>query len=265
MSEVLITDQSLLEKLTKEVNEEPKAEVKTLPPSNSEVMLPGGFIKPDGSIVKYAEVRELNGNDEEAIAKAGSVGRALNVMLQRGLVSIGMEPAKREDLDYLLAGDRDAILIGIRRVTFGESVEFNIKCPACSTALTVDVNVTEDIPVKTLDDPIADRTFTYKSRKGEIEVALPSGALQKKLMENTDKTVAELNTMLLSGCVKKINGNPSLGATSVLGLGMADREALIQEILDRNPGPRFGEVKTACEACGLELPMPIGLADLFRL
>ncbi len=93
MSEVLITDQSLLDKLTKEVNKEEKAEVKTLPPSNSEVLLPGGFIQADGSIVKYAEVRELTGVDEEIIAKSGSVGRALNVMIQRGLVSIGSEPA----------------------------------------------------------------------------------------------------------------------------------------------------------------------------
>jgi hypothetical protein len=265
VSEVLITDQSLLDKLTKEVNKEEKAEVKTLPPSNSEVLLPGGFIQADGSIVKYAEVRELTGVDEEIIAKSGSVGRALNVMIQRGLVSIGSEPAKKEDIDNLLSGDRDTILLGIRRVTFGEEVVFSVTCPACATALDVTVDVTKDIPVKTLEDPVNDRYFTFASKMGEIEVALPTGALQKKLMENTDKTVAELNTMLLAGCVKRINGQPSLGASSVLKLGMSDREKLIQEILTRNPGPRFGEVKTACEACGLEIPMPIGLADLFRL
>ena len=68
MAEQLITDQSLLDKLTESI-EEPKVAVKTVAPSNSEVALPGGFITREGSLVKYAEVRELTGVDEEAISK----------------------------------------------------------------------------------------------------------------------------------------------------------------------------------------------------
>ena len=264
MAEKLVTDQSLLEELTKKI-EEPAAEIKTVAPSNTEVSLPGGFVNREGSLVKYAEVRELTGVDEEAISKSGSVGRALNMMLTRGLVSLGMEAAQREDLDTLLSGDRDSILIGIRKCTFGDTIQFQIKCPHCGTDLDVTVDLNKDIPYKELTDPVEGRTFTYKSKLGEVLVKLPTGATQRKLMENTDKTVAELNTMLLSGCVVSINGTPSLGASTVLKLGMADREKLINEILERNPGPRLGEVSTACEACGENIPMPLSLADLFRL
>ncbi len=243
-----------------------KVEIKTVAPSSNEVSLPGGFIAGDGSLIKYAEVRELNGADEEAISRAGSTGKALMSMLQRGLASLGSSSVNKEDLDRLLSGDRDAILIGIRKVTFGPTIEFQFPCDACRTDLVVTVDLDEDVPYVTLEDPIADRQFTYtSSTKGEILVSLPTGITQKKLLENVDKTRAELNTILLAGCVDSIDGSPSLGAPSVLTLGMADREEIVSEIVKRNPGPRLGEVKTTCEACGTEIPMPLSLADLFRL
>jgi hypothetical protein len=266
MSEYTVTDPSVIEKLTKEITTEPAVEIKTVPPSSTDVTLPGGFIAGDGSLVKYAEVRELNGLDEEAISKAGSPGRALIVMLQRGLVSIGMEKPGKDDFDKLLSGDRDAILIGIRRATFGDNVDFEFPCPHCKSDLSVSVNLSTDVPVIGLDDPISGRKFTYTSEKsGIIVVGLPNGLTQKKLIENLDKTPAEVNTILLAGCIESINGVPSIGASSVLRLGMADREKIVAEILKRNPGPRLGEVKTTCEACGEDIPMPLSLSDLFRL
>lgn len=266
MAEITTSDPTILESLTKQLDEGAETKIKTVAPSNSDVTLPGGFITGEGTVVKYAEVRELNGLDEEAISKAGSVGRALVVMLQRGLVSLGMEKANKEDLDRLLSGDRDAILIGIRRVTFGDHLNFSFECPHCQVELDVDVDLANDVPYKELEDPIEGRRFVYTSEKhGDIVVALPTGVTQKKLLENTDKTVAELNTLLLSGCVETINGVASMGATSVLKLGMHDREKIISEIIAKSPGPRLGEVKTTCEACGEDIPLPLSLADLFRL
>ena len=46
---------------------------------------------------------------------------------------------------------------------------------------------------------------------------------------------------------------------------MADREKLIAEIVEKNPGPRLGEVKKACQACGEDMETPLSLAALFRL
>jgi hypothetical protein len=187
-------------------------------------------------------------------------------MLQRGLVSVGLENATKEMLDGLLSGDRDAILIGIRRVTFGDTVSFNFPCPHCRADLDVKVDIDKDIPIRTLEDPVNGRTFTYMSEKsGQIVVNLPNGVVQKKLLENTDKTVAELNTIMLAGCVQSVNGIASFGASTVLSLGMADREKIISEILANTPGPRLGEVSTICEACGEEISMPLALSDLFRL
>lgn len=258
-----ITDAELIEQFAKKAMEEPAAVIETQAPSESEVTLPGGFIEPNGELVTVAEVQELTGADEELISKAGSSGKALNILLQRGLIKIGSREATREDLDNLLSGDRDAILIGIRRVTFGPTLDFNIQCNSCSAEQEVSVDLVDDVPVKKLDDAIYDRTWEIKTKKGVVKVTLPTGSTHKKLMENTDKTAAELNTMLLAGCVLSVDGRPSIGAHTVLSLGMGDRNKIIREIIKRNPGPRLEEVTKVCKACGDKIQLPLGLTDLF--
>jgi hypothetical protein len=260
-----ITDPSLFNSLADELNAPAEKEIITEHKNDSEVILPGGFISEDGSLVKYAEVRELNGIDEEIIYKSSSMGRALATILQRAVVSIGSNPVGKDDLDNLLTGDRDALLLGIYISTFGKTVEFKTTC-SCQTELDVVVDLGKDVPVKEIEDPIQDRTFSYESKKhGIIVVGLPTGKTQKKLIEHSDKTTSELNSILLGECLKSINGKSALGLTSALNLGMIDREKIIAEIIDRNPGPRLGEVKTTCEACGKEITLRLSLADLFRL
>ena len=259
-----ITDAATINKLAQELTAGPQAIITTEAPADSTVILPGGLIRQDGSLAKYAEVRELNGLDEEAIAKSGSTAKALMEVLKRGLVSLGGQPVAKDDFDTLLSGDRDAILLGIRKVTFGTIAEFTIFCNDCDKLRTFKVNLTQDVRIKELENPMTDRQWKVKIKAGIALVALPNGMTQRKVMENSDKTVAELNSMILSGCVVSINDAPTTPST-VLELGILDRETLIEEIVERNPGPRLGEVVKACEVCGNEVDLPISLAGLFRL
>ena len=261
----IITDAELVNQFAQKMMEEPEKVIETRAPSESEIKLPGGFIEQNGNVLTTVDVQELTGADEEAIQKAGSTGKALNVLLQRGLVKLGNRDVAKDDLDTLLSGDRDAILIGIRRVTFGDELALKVRCPGCLTDQTSVVHLVNDVPVKTLKDPIADRVWEISTKKGVAKVTLPNGLTQKRIMENTEKTSAELNTLILSGCLLSIDGKPSAGASTVLSLGMADRQTLIESILDRNPGPRLGEVKKDCEACGEAIELPLGLLDLFRV
>ena len=260
----VITDADLVNKFAQQAMEEPAQVIETKAPLGPEVRLPGGFIE-NGEVIKTAEVRELTGIDEEAIAKASTTGKALNVLLQRGLVKIGSRDATIEDLDKLLSGDRDAILIGVRRITFGDTLDLSIVCGNCAESQDVSIDLEVDVPTKTLNDPAADRTWRVETKKGYVTVTLPTGLTQKKLLENAEKTSAEINTLLLSGCVLSVNDVPSMGASTVLNLSMSDRTKNIESNLDRNPGPRLGEVKKTCKACGEAIALPLSLVDLFRL
>jgi hypothetical protein len=261
----IITDAELVSKFAAQAMEEPEKVIETRAPSESEVDLPGGFIGVNREVILTAEVRELNGMDEELIAKAGSSAKAFNVLLQRGLVKLGSEDVTKDQIDSLLSGDRDAILIAIRRATFGNTLDLNINCPSCNAPQTTSIDLVDDVPVKRLEDPIADRTFYVETKKGPVGVALPTGVVQKRLVDNMDKSIAEMNTVLLAGCILSVNGSPSSGASTALALGMADRTKVLDAITDRNPGPRLGEVKKACQACNEDIELPLSLTDLFRL
>ena len=261
----IITDAELVNQYAQKVMEEPESKITTRAPSDNTVTLHGGYIAADGSIIKTAEVRELTGEDEEIVAKTGTAAKALNMLLERGLVKVGNENVTKHHLDTLLSGDRDSILIGIRAATFGKELILSVRCHNCNQLQDTTVDLIDDVPYRELKNPLTERQWNMETKLGVVTVSLPNGVVQKKLMDNIDKTSAEINTLLLSGCIVSINGAPSFGASTALTLSMSDRAKIVEEIIRRNPGPRLGEVKKACQACGEDTLLPLSLTDLFRL
>lgn len=241
----------------------PTITIPSLPDTN--IDLPGGFYDPlDDQLVTTAEVRELTGADEEAIVKITEPGKALMTILEKATVSLGGKPADKETLSMLLAGDREALLLAIRRVTFGNEVELEAVCSRCPELQTFIVDLEKDVEIKTLEDRINDRRFTLDLKVGRVKVALPTGDTQNKLVNASNKNTAELDTLLLSNCVLEINDVPVLGQAQIRNLGIKDRRSILEEIAKRNPGPLLSEVKKACKTCGQEVELPLTLADLFR-
>jgi hypothetical protein len=258
----------LLEDVNKLVSQEvagsiPEVVIPSLP--DTTVTLAAGLIDPfAGTVSTTAEVRELNGADEEAIAKLSDPGKALLAILERATVSIGEEPATKQLLGSLLAGDREALLLAIRKATFGSEVEVSTVCDKCPELQTFKIDLDKDVEVKKLDDPIRDRRFTVELKAGPAKVNLPTGDVQTQIINATDKNSAELDTMLLAACVTEIGDQPVLNANRIRTLGITDRRLLLDEIAKRNPGPQLSEIKKACGTCGQEVYLPLTLAELFR-
>jgi hypothetical protein len=239
-------------------------EVKILAPLDTAVALPGGYITPAGEVVTVAEVRELTGKDEEAISRSNSIGKAILTVLQRGTVKIGDTPATEDVLDRLLSGDRDMLILGIFKATFGNTTEVPSYCMTCDETKVVEVDLNQDIKIKVLTDPVNDRVFTVKGKNQELTVQLPTGVTQKELILNSDKTAAELNTILLENTVIKIGNSPVLSKLQVQNLGLVDRRNIIDEINKRVAGPIFDDIQVTCPECDSEVTVPINLGALFR-
>jgi hypothetical protein len=258
----------LLEEVNKLVTQEvvgaiPEVVLPSLP--ETEVKLPAGFLDPfEGVLHTTAEVRELTGADEEAIVKISDPGKALLAILERATVSIGGQPATKDMLGNLLAGDREALLLAIRKATFGAEVEVSTVCDKCPELQSFKIDLDADVETKELNDPINDRSFTLELKAGLAKVKLPTGDVQTKLINATDKNSAELDTMLLTSCVTEIADQPILSSTRIRNLGINDRRTLLEEIAKRNPGPQLSEIKKACKNCGQEVSLPLTLAELFR-
>lgn len=247
------------------VSEAPVEPARITEPFNNTVNLPGGFITASGEIARVAEVRELNGRDEEALSKVQIVSRLFIGILSRAVVKLGVKNVTEEDLDSLLAGDRDALLLGIYKSTFGNTVEMYSYCTGCRDEKSVTIDLNTDIKTKVLIDPIEDRTFTIKGKSSEYLVTLPTGKTQKELSANPDRTMAELNSVILEQCVLEIDGSPILTKNQVKNIGLVDRRTLVDEIFSRNPGPQFDDLKIPCPQCGGEVVVPVNLGTLFRL
>jgi hypothetical protein len=95
-------------------------------------------------------------------------------------------------------------------------------------------------------------------------VSLPTGSTQKAIVTATNKTSAELDTILLKNCIESINDVPVLSMDDVRKLSLKDRRDILEEITNRNPGPQLSQIKIPCQSCGTEVPLPLTLAELFR-
>ena len=233
-------------------------------PSENLVTLPGGYLNAAGEVIKTAEVKELTGRDEELISKSNNPGRTFATVLSCGVVKIGDIKATESILDEMLSGDRDALLLGIYKATFGNTAVIPAFCSECGNPQQVQVDVDKDIPVKTLKDPIADRSFPVKGKSHDFLVTLPNGSVQKELSTSLDKTMAELTSILLQGTVMEVDGKPVLSKQQVLSFGINDRKEIANEISERNPGPQFDETIVDCPDCSGKVVVPINLGTLFR-
>jgi hypothetical protein len=248
------------------------------PPADDTVPLPGGLVQeqfggPDVLLAKEVQVRELTGADEEIIAKArmhGNPSRFQQALLNCGVVKIGGDKPDPETLKNLLIGDQDAIILGIRRVTYGDDVVIpRFTCPGCSEQFDLNIPL-YTIPIRTLDDPIRDQQFTVPLRKGgHALVRFPTGHDFEEVVGLPNATDAERNTLFLSKCVRQITN--AQGDTEVMAgvreraaaIGMADRRAILKAIRDRQPGPQYDDVKFT-HTCGREVEVFLNLGDLFR-
>jgi hypothetical protein len=238
------------------------------PPPDCSVYLPGGYIHPaDGKIYTEADVRELTGVDEEALAKpevVKSLARFTQLLLQRGVTRLGpFENPNNNMLGSLLIGDREMLLIAIRQATYGNELEMTVNCPACDEQLDLQYDLSKDIPVKELENRF-ERSFPYTTKDGrELVAHLAIGTDQEAVLGATNKTVPELNSLLLSRCVKDKAGVP-VGIEGVREMGIHDRRELLKLVSEGQPGPKYQTMDIDCPVCGKQFPLALTLFDLFR-
>jgi hypothetical protein len=244
-------------------------------PAGGNFSLPGGYVLGgDYASVRYdADVRELTGADEEAMTKArsGGLGKYIATLLSAGTVSVGGEQASTTLLSNLLLGDRDMLLMEIRRATYGDEIVWDrYSCPFCGEEFRLSVTL-DEIPIRRLEDPAA-RIFEVALRKNrKAFVRLPVGSDQEALLAVADRlSDSEQNTLLLSrvlisvveadGTENAVSGNPEFARS----LGIADRQTILDTIEKKQPGPQYNDVKFLHDSCGKEVPLFISAGDLFQ-
>jgi hypothetical protein len=226
----------------------------------------------DGERRKLVTVRELNGSDEEALARLDpSKGDQYYVLLmdliiKRATESIGGVAPTPSDLSQLLMGDRDIIFLEIILATTGEEKEYvDVKCPECGETFNAHVPIRGVVVIHRLEEdnePYVDVTL----RDGSIvHLRYPNGEDQMSLFQGKEvanRNTSERNTLLLGRCIDHVDGKTIRNTTEYArNLGMADRRTLV-DALGEGPRVEFKEVEVPCPECSIELPFKLSWADL---
>lgn len=240
------------------------------PPSDA-VELPAGFADEQGIIHRQARIRELNGRDEEYLARQVlnttiPISQFVDAVLCRNVTHVGtIESPSKETLRRMLRGDRYALAIAIRRLTYGDDWELMaVPCPSCKELFDVVVELNKDLHTRILDNP-HQRTIDVPLRHGhKATVRFVTGEDELAAVAGGDRTIPELSTAYINRCLLSMDDDPVL-APMAEDMGVLDRQKIIDALQEKAPGPIMEEVSVPCSHCGFEFNYSLNMADLFRV
>jgi len=214
-----------------------------------------------------ATVRELTGEDEEALAALDAEQELtyndyIGHLLMRSVVSIGTQTVSNNPslIDDLIIGDRDLLFLGVIRATYGRYRELRMTCGNCGENNDVKIDLDEDFKVHN-DGKDLTKPISVVLRDGStVSFNLPTAG-DSRLALKRAKTLAEQNTQIVARCL--------IGSMSITErqewakkLGIADRKNIVKALTSAQPGPRMGEVETQCAHCEKELTVVLDWVSL---
>lgn len=211
------------------------------------VAIPHGVMR-DGALIRELRLTPVAGDDQAFLldmAESLTPGERANVLLERCLDED--EPATL--VSSLVAGDREALLLQLRRLTLGETLDCVLTCaaPGCGERMELelrvgellvdaypDVQPTYEIVVDAADPPLVVR-FRLPT-VADLRAATGTGS------DDTEAVVADL----LARCVTGVAGGPDVVAAD--GLDAEAREQIAATMAERDPQAEI-ELDLACPSC----------------
>jgi len=228
-----------------------------------------GLLNPTtGQWQTTAEVRELNGKDEEFLSslennKKITYAMYVNTLVSRATVRIGDTNIKntKSIIEELITGDRDILLLAILKATYGAERTFKYPCSSCNTLNDVTINIEEDFPMQESTLNLRDPFLITLKNGSKLKFRYPVGSDNVAMAKG--ETTAQQSTLLISRCVIWDQHKDSLYSEEwAKALGLKDRNTILGEILGPKVGPKLGEVKTQCATCDADIIMNVDWVSL---
>jgi len=233
----------------------------------SAVILPNGF-SINGRPYRNAGLRVPNGNDEifikELFPGISAVKRTI-FLLSRCVVELG--PKKEvddNDIRNLTLGDRDALLLHLRRLTYGERIESVIICPkaGCKEKMSLELQIDSLlIPPKRHIREFYQLNKKVNGEDYSIEFKLPSAGDIEAVSDSSVKDSEPASTKLLYRCIRDVKKNgQNLKSGIMLPETVADAISRRMAELDTQSEILL---KMTCPACSFEFIADFDIGDFF--
>ena len=216
--------------------------------------MPGGLVLDDRHRLESAELRPLTGRDEEWLAAHPTAPSAIAVtrILTSCLVRIGDAKPTEKLVRRLLVGDRDFLILQLRRLTLGDEFHVVFPCTACGNKMDVLFDA-DTVPVTVRPQTRSEYSIQLGlagDSGSTVRFRLPCGADQEAVVHLEPERAAD---MLLDRCVLE-NGGSSFSS--------ADREAIADAMEELAPQVDL-ELDLVCPDCGNQFLAPFDTTAFF--
>lgn len=200
----------------------------------SRVPLPHGLWR-EGKRHGDAGLRPLSGADEAFLLEVGgglSRAETVSLLLARCVRRIGgIEPATIDDVRDLTVGDREALLLNLRRLSFGERISSVTTCPApeCGEPMDLELEVKDLLlqPKEPSATPVGEsRLDIGGDATWTVSYRAVTGADQEAVARQARSGIEDAVALLLDRCVLEI--------TDITGAPVPTEKA-IESLRDRLP------------------------------
>jgi len=217
------------------------------------VSLPGGVAE-QGQRLREAELRPLSGREEDWLVRNPVAPSALSVtrLLSGCLLRVGDHEVTTESVRQLLVGDRDFLVLNLRRLTLGENFHAVVTCPACDKKMDVSFKAT-DVPIETpakVEASYELRLAAAADRERTVRFRLPTGADQESVLGVSVESAVD---RLLSRCLLDDGGLP---------LDQDERQQLVDAIESHAPRVEL-ELALQCPECEKDFVFPFDTTAFF--
>ncbi|HVT16393.1 MAG TPA: hypothetical protein VHQ90_09480 [Thermoanaerobaculia bacterium] len=221
--------------------------------SAAAIALPAGFWV-NGVHHREAELRPLNGEDEAFLLDSGGTlppARRTTALLARCLTRLGpWSPAPPAAARALSLGDREALLLHLRRLILGERLECVLRCsaPGCGEPMELDLAVSDLLaPLGAPASPWHEELFRAGGGAAawQVRFRLPTGEDQELAADLVRTDTAGAAALLLGRCVAW--AAPEGGEPAELPAAVA--QAVADRMAELDPQAET-TLRLDCPACG---------------
>lgn len=215
-----------------------------------EVALPGGF-EHGGSWRRRVALRPLSGRNQafltDELAGARPAARTTALLGRCVTLEPGLPPAGPELVRALTIGDREALLLHLRRAMLGERLSAVATCTACGEKLDLDLEVGSLLlPPYPHEGTLHQAEIEAQGRRYRVTFRLPTGADQEWAAPFAATDAEAAAHGLLERCVRSVEDEAGI---LLPGLPPAVTEALPDVMAELDPQAEI-EIGTTCPACG---------------
>lgn len=256
---------------TQKVQEIPQQPLTYSPPTSLVVLPSGGKFYPEGHPLHGSdtvEVKQMTTREEEILIN--------QTLIQKGLVTDRLIKSvlvdQKIDVDSLLVGDKNAILIALRVDAYGEEYSVEVPCPMCANKNDKEINLSE-LKTKEPSDEFEsteDGTFFIHlpRTKAKVECRLLTGEDEKAIAEANRKAkkynIENPLVTQYSQIIVSVNGNqdPSFIAGFIVNMPAMDSRTLRNNYKKLVPDVDM-TFDFICEMCGHQQGMEVPITANF--